>query len=100
VPEVPVDWNTPHRFVGWGYFPLPKGFSGSFTVEARSGFPYTLVNDLNRVVGRIQRPAHARILVTNASVEKQIPIPLGKRKADGIRVGVTNLFNRFNPAIR
>ena len=34
VAEVPVDWNTPHRFVGWGYFPLPSNLSASFSVFA------------------------------------------------------------------
>jgi hypothetical protein len=35
--------------------------------------------------------------VTNASVEKQLPIPLGNGKRMAFRVGVTNLFNQFNP---
>jgi hypothetical protein len=30
-------------------------------------------------------------------VEKQIPMPLGKGKRVTLRVGVTNLFNQFNP---
>jgi outer membrane receptor protein involved in Fe transport len=35
------------------------------------------------------------VFTTNVSVEKEIPIPFGKRVA--LRVGVTNLFDRFNP---
>ena len=97
VPEAPVDWNTPHRFVGWGYFPLPSGVAASFTVEARSGFPYTAVDDLNRIVGGYNERQMPVYFVTNASVEKQVPIPLGKGKRMAVRVGVTNLFNRFNP---
>jgi outer membrane receptor protein involved in Fe transport len=96
-PQAPVLWDTPHRFVGWGYFPLPSGLSASFSVEARSGFPFTGIDDLNRIVGNYngrRMPAH---FVTNASVEKQIPIPMGKGKRMAFRVGVTNLFNRFNP---
>jgi outer membrane receptor protein involved in Fe transport len=97
VGRTPVDWNTPHRFVGWGYFPLPSGFSASFSVEARSGFPYTVVNDLNRIVSGYNNRHLPAYVVTNASVEKEIPIPLGRGKRIAFRVGVTNLFNRFNP---
>ena len=97
IPEAPVDWNSPHRFVGWGYFPLPAGLSASFSVEARSGFPFTAVDDLNQVVGEYNGHQMPVYFVTNASVEKQLPIPLGRGKRMAFRVGVTNLFNRFNP---
>ena len=96
-PEVPVTWDTPHRFVGWGYFPLPAGMNASFAVEARSGFPYSAVDDLNRIVGAYNSHNLPAYFVTNASVEKQIPIPGGKGKRMAFRIGVTNLFNRFNP---
>jgi outer membrane receptor protein involved in Fe transport len=94
---VPVGWDTPHRFVGWGYFPLPKGFSSSFSVEARSGFPYTRLNDLNQIVGAYNNDRMPAYFVTNASIEKEVPIPGGNGKRVAVRVGVTNLFNRFNP---
>ena len=97
VPEVPVDWNTPHRFVGWGYFPLPTNLSASFSVEARSGFPFTMVDDLNRIVGAYNQRKMPMHFVTNASIEKEIPIPFGNGKRMAFRIGVTNLFNRFNP---
>jgi hypothetical protein len=83
--------------VGWGYFPLPSGLSASFTVEARSGFPFAALDDLNRIVGAYNSHQMPAYFVTNASVEKQLPIPMGKGKRMAFRVGVTNLFNRFNP---
>ncbi len=97
VPLAPVEWNTPHRFVAWGYFPAPGNLSPSFSIEARSGFPFSTIDDLNRIVGGYNvhhMPAH---FVTNASVEKEIPIPFNKSKRMAVRVGVTNLLNRFNP---
>lgn len=97
VPEAPVEWNTPHRFVAWGYFPLPSRISASFSVEARSGFSYTAVDDLNHVVGGYNSRAMPMYSVTNASIEKEIPIPFGSGKRMAFRVGVINLFNRYNP---
>lgn len=97
LPVAPVDWNTPHRFVGWAYFPLPSHVSASFSIEARSGFPFTPVDDLNRIAGGYNDRKMPAYFVTNASVEKEIPIPFGSGKRMAFRVGVTNLFNQFNP---
>jgi outer membrane receptor protein involved in Fe transport len=95
--KLPVAWDTPHRFVGWGYFPLPSHFLVSFSVEARSGFPYTLIDDLNRTVGGYNNHTMPMYFVTNAGVEKELPIPFGNGKRVAFRIGATNLFNRFNP---
>jgi outer membrane receptor protein involved in Fe transport len=97
VTQAPVDWDTPHRFVAWGYFPIPAQMSASFSIEARSGFPYTVVNDLNHIVDGYNNRTMPAFFVTNASVEKEIPIPFQSGKRMAFRVGVTNLFNRFNP---
>ena len=97
LPEAPVEWNATHRFVSWGYFPLPSHFNASFSVEARSGFPFTAVNDLNHIIGDYNSHRMAAFFTTNASLEKQLPIPFGNGKRVAVRVGVTNLFNHFNP---
>jgi len=97
MPEAPVEWNTPHRFVGWGYFPLPSNIRASFSVEARSGFPFTSVDNLNHVAGVYNSRTMPAYFVTNANVEKEIPIPFGSGKRVALRIGVTNLFNHFNP---
>jgi outer membrane receptor protein involved in Fe transport len=95
IPEALADWNTRHRFVSWGYFPIPWRMNASFSVEARSGFPYNAYDVLNHVVGGYNNHGMPTNFVTNVSVEKEIPIPFKRRVA--VRLGVTNLFNRFNP---
>src|SRR5262249_15235107 len=95
--KLPVAWDTPHRLVGWGYFPLPSHMLVSFSVEARSGFPYSLVDDLNRIVGAYNGHSMPTYFVTNAAIEKELPIPFGNGKRVAFRIGTTNLFNRFNP---
>ncbi len=93
----PVEWNAAHRLVSWGYFPLPKSFNAAFSVEARSGFPFTAFDELNRVVGAYNNHRMPVFFVTNASIEKEIPIPFVNGKHMAFRIGVTNLFNHFNP---
>ena len=95
ISETHTGWNTTHRFVSWGYFPVWWRMNASYSVEARSGFPYTMVNRLNYVVDGYNNHSLPMHFVTNLSVEKEIPIPFKRRLA--VRVGVTNLFNRFNP---
>src|SRR5205085_1081590 len=97
VREAPVGWDTPHRFVSWGYFPLPSHLSASFSVEARSGFPFSAIDDVNHIVGGYNSRRMPAFFTTNVSLEKQIPIPFGNGKRVALRVGVTNLFNHFNP---
>ena len=69
----------------------------SFSVEARSGFPYTRVNDLNQVVGSYNGQKLPMFFSTNVGIEKEVPIPFVSGKRIAFRVGATNLFNRFNP---
>jgi hypothetical protein len=69
--------------------------NASYSVEVRSGFPYSAVDLVNKVVGGYNSLAMPAFFVTNFSMEKEIPIPFKRRVA--VRVGVTNLFNRFNP---
>jgi outer membrane receptor for ferrienterochelin and colicin len=91
----PVDWNAAHRLVAWAYFPFILKTSGSFAIDARSGFPFTPVDEVGHVAGPYNELTMPAFFSTNVSVEKEIPIVFGKRMA--VRLSVTNLFNRFNP---
>jgi outer membrane receptor protein involved in Fe transport len=93
--ETPLLWNSRHRFVSWGYFPFVWSTNASFSVEARSGFPFTVIDEFSRTVGPHNGHQLPVFFVTNVSVEKEVPVIFGKRMA--VRVGVTNLLNRFNP---
>jgi len=76
---------------------LPSHLYASFSIEARSGFPFTAINDLNHVIGGYNSNRMPAFFTTNASLEKQLPIPFGNGKRVALRIGVTNLFNHFNP---
>jgi len=54
-------------------------------------------DDLNHVIGGYNSNRMPAFFTTNASLEKQLPIPFGNGKRVAVRVGVTNLFNHFNP---
>ncbi len=88
-------WHTRHRFVTWGYFPFLLKTAASYAVEARSGYPFSPVNEFGHLAGAYNGRRMPAFFSTNFSLEKEIPIVFNKRMA--VRLGVTNLFNRFNP---
>jgi len=53
----PLPWDTPDRLISWGWLPLElpklkKNWDFVYTVDWHSGFPYTSVDENDRVVGR------------------------------------------------
>ena len=59
----PFAWDTPHRFLTWGWAPVPRRHlpgwlrrivgetNLSYLVEYRTGFPFTLVDDEGHIFG-------------------------------------------------
>lgn len=55
----PLRWDTPHRFQTWGWAPLPfprriallRKLTLAYWLEARSGFPFRVVNEEAQLVG-------------------------------------------------
>jgi hypothetical protein len=52
----PLGWDTPNRVISWGWLPfLVSGFQKSwdfvYTLDWRTGFPFTSINDNYQVIG-------------------------------------------------
>lgn len=52
----PLAWDTPHRVISWGWLPFPvpwfrKSWDVVYSLNWRTGFPYTAVNANREVVG-------------------------------------------------
>lgn len=91
--EGPLPWDVPHRFLVWGWTPLLRGFQLAYTVEWRSGFPFSVVNEEQALV----EPPHSRRFPSYFSLNLHLDRPfrfLGRRWA--LRVGVNNLTNHRN----
>ena len=96
IPEALTAYNVRHRLVTWGYFPFLMHSAASYSVELRSGFPFSPLDSYGRLAGPFNGLSMPVFFSTNFSIEKEIPFVLGKRMA--VRVTATNLFNRFNPS--
>jgi hypothetical protein len=104
----PADWDAPHRFLSWGWAPLPRRLlpsslaflvrntSLSCLIEARSGFPFSLVNEEGFLVGKPNRMRFPSYFNLNLHFERRFRF-LSYLWA--WRFGLNNLTNHGNPNV-
>jgi hypothetical protein len=87
--------DVPHRFLMRGTIGLPDRFEVSPVIEVRSGFPYSLVNAAQDVVGLRNEGGRFPTLATvDLSLQRPFKVH-GVKTRLGVRV--FNALNRFNP---
>jgi hypothetical protein len=93
VATAPTD--LPNRFLAWGSLHLPRGFGLAPVMEYRDGFPYAVVNSLQRYVGIPNTTRYPNFLSLDARVWKDIRI--NPKYSVRFAVSGFNLTNHFNP---
>jgi hypothetical protein len=92
----PMPWDSPHRFVGWTYLPLfRKGWAVAGMVEARSGFPYSVVNAAYAVAEANTR-RFPFFFEWNQDMERRFVF---RKHRWEFRAGLNNVTNRQNPNV-
>ena len=94
-PQVPgpLPWDSPNRFISWGWLPLTRGFNLGYTLDTRTGFPFELVNQEQQLVAPPGARRFPTYFTLNMAVERRIDF-LGFAWA--LRVGFDDLTNRHN----
>jgi hypothetical protein len=104
----PLDWDTPHRFITWGWAPvpaprLPRPFarlmtdvSISYLTEARTGFPFSVVNEEGFLVGKPNERRFPTYFSINLHLEKKFRF---RGTMWAWRFGLNNLTDRDNPNV-
>ncbi len=90
----PQPWDTPQRFLLWGWLPLPRRFDLAYAVEWRDGYPFVVINAEHRLVEPPRRRLPAYFSV-NLHVERRFRI-FGLYWA--LRLGLNNVTNHPNPS--
>ncbi len=88
-------FDTPNRFLVWGVINMPHAFTVAPTVEYRNGFPYTVIDEHQNVVGqRNQGGRYPDLMTFDLAVTKDL-----RMLKHRVRVGlqVFNLTDHFNP---
>ncbi len=90
----PYGWDAPNRFISWGFLPLIKGFDLAYSTEARTGFPFNVVNDQQVLVGQPGSRRFPTYFTLNLFAEKRFHL---LKRYWVIRAGFENVTNRQNP---
>ncbi|HZS48253.1 MAG TPA: TonB-dependent receptor plug domain-containing protein [Blastocatellia bacterium] len=92
-----LPFDVPNRLIAWGDVGLPKKISLSPIVEFRSGFPYSVVDELQNFVGtrNSDQTRFPKFFALDMEVAKEFQLT----KKYGVRLSVRgfNLTDHFNP---
>jgi hypothetical protein len=91
----PLAWDTPNRFLSWGFVPLFQKLDAAYSVDWRDGYPFTLLNDEQQLVGAPGSRRFPQYFTLNLSLERRFTI-FGFQWA--LRGGIDNLTRHDNPA--
>jgi hypothetical protein len=89
----PLPWDTPNRFLSWGWLPFTHKFDLAYTLDWRSGFPFTVQNDSQEVVGSPGSRRFPPYFSLDLSLERRFTL-LGYQWA--LRAGLDNVTDRGN----
>ncbi len=97
----PYPWDTTNRFLSWGYLPLFKlpiihQLELAYTVEARTGFPFSLLNDQQQLISTPGAERFPDYFALNIQLEKRFHL-FGYYLA--LRGGFDNLTGRCDPFV-
>ena len=97
----PFPWDTPNRLLTWGYLPLFKlpivhQLEIAYTVEARTGFPFNLLNTQQQLISEPGAERFPDYFSLNIQIEKRFHF-WGRYIA--VRGGFDNLTGRCNPFV-
>jgi Carboxypeptidase regulatory-like domain len=97
----PYLWDTPNRFLSWGYLPLFRlpivhQLEVAYSMEARTGFPFNEFTDQQQLVGKPGGERFPEYLSLNLQLEKRFHL-LGYYLA--LRGGLDNITGRCNPFV-
>lgn len=90
----PVPWDSPNRFLSEGYLPLYfKNWALAYLADWRTGFPYSLLDPANRVVGQVDSRRFGSNFDLNIHLERRFDL---FRYRFAIRLGANNVTDHRN----
>jgi len=97
----PYPWDTPNRFLSWGYLPFFKlpiihALEVAYSVEARTGFPFSLLNPQQQLISAPGAERFPEYFSLNLQLEKRFHL-FGYYLA--LRGGFDNITGRCNPFV-
>ncbi len=92
----PLPWDSPNRFISWGWLPLWWRSNLAYSLDWRDGFPFSLFNQDQQLVGSPGSRRFPTYFSLNLHVERRFRV-LGFQWA--LRAGFNDITNRHNPTV-
>ena len=92
----PLPWDAPHHFIWWGWLPLVKKFEFAYSLDSRSGYPFSLVDQEQQLVGAPGSRRFPTYFTLNTHFERRFRL-FGYQLA--LRAGFNDVTNRHNPSV-
>jgi hypothetical protein len=95
----PYPWDSPNRFLSWGYLPffklpLIKQTEIAYSMDARTGLPFNVTNSQQRLIGTPGFHRFPEYFSLNVQVEKRFHL---FRHYWAVRAGFNNITDHRNP---
>jgi outer membrane receptor protein involved in Fe transport len=92
----PLDWDAPNRLISWGWAPMPfvKKIDLAYSVEWRSGYPFSVIDQDRRLVDEPNSNRFPTYFSLNVHAERRFRL---LRLNFALRAGFNNITNRQNP---
>jgi Carboxypeptidase regulatory-like domain/TonB-dependent Receptor Plug Domain/TonB dependent receptor len=90
----PLDWDAPHRLISWGWAPTVKKIDLAYSLEWRSGYPFTAVTQERQLFGEPNSNRFPAYFSLNVHAERRFRL-LNFNLA--LRAGFNNITDRENP---
>jgi Carboxypeptidase regulatory-like domain/TonB dependent receptor len=95
----PYPWDSPNRFLSWGYtpfftLPIIHQLEMAYSVEARTGFPFNEFTDQEQLIGSPGAHRFPTYFSLNVQLEKRFHL---LRYYLAVRGGFDNITGRCNP---
>jgi len=92
----PLSWDTPNHVISWGWFPITKKIDWAYALDWHTGFPFSVANQQQQVVGPPNSHRFPDYFSLNVHVERRFRFH-GYEFA--FRVGSNNITGSKNPVV-
>ena len=92
----PLPWDAPNHFITWGWMPLVKRFDFVYSADWRNGFPFSTVNEQQRLIGNLNSHRFPDYFTLNTHIERRFTL---FHYYLALRAGFNDVTNRQNPTV-
>ncbi|HEX4650905.1 MAG TPA: TonB-dependent receptor [Granulicella sp.] len=94
----PLPWNVPNRVISWGWLPVPKlkRWDFVYTLDWRTGLPFTAIHASHVVVGAPDSHTYPSYFSFSPGLEWRFHL---RGAYFGLRVIISNATDRQNPTV-